>query len=50
MFALLSENGAMERLQDFDLVLFGGTGDPAMRKLLPVTCRGDLAGEWSGEG
>ena len=26
----------METLPDFDMVLFGGTGDLAMRKLLPA--------------
>jgi glucose-6-phosphate 1-dehydrogenase len=33
-------------LQDFDLVLFGGTGDLAMRKLLPALFRRFLAGHF----
>jgi glucose-6-phosphate 1-dehydrogenase len=34
----------MEQPPVFDLVLFGGTGDLAMRKLLPALYRRDLAG------
>jgi glucose-6-phosphate 1-dehydrogenase len=47
MFGVLAENGAMEKLQDFDLVLFGGTGDLAMRKLLPAMYRRYLAGQFA---
>lgn len=36
----------MEKLQDFDLVLFGGTGDLAMRKLLPALYRRFIAGQF----
>jgi len=36
----------MEKLQDFDLVLFGGTGDLAMRKLLPALYRRFVAGQF----
>jgi glucose-6-phosphate 1-dehydrogenase len=36
----------METLQDFDLVLFGGTGDLAMRKLLPALYRRFAAGQF----
>ena len=32
-------------MQAFDLVLFGGTGDLAMRKLLPALFRRHLAGQ-----
>ena len=35
----------METLQDFDLILFGGTGDLAMRKLLPALYRRFAAGQ-----
>ncbi len=34
----------------FDLVLFGGTGDLAMRKLLPALYRRDCAGQLPGNG
>jgi glucose-6-phosphate 1-dehydrogenase len=37
----------METLQPFDLVLFGGTGDLAMRKLLPALCRRFAAGQFA---
>ncbi len=36
----------METLQAFDLVLFGGTGDLAMRKLLPALFRRFVAGQF----
>ncbi len=36
----------MEMLEDFDLVLFGGTGDLAMRKLLPALYRRFAAGQF----
>jgi len=36
----------METLQPFDLVLFGGTGDLAMRKLLPALYRRYVAGQF----
>lgn len=36
----------METLQDFDLILFGGTGDLAMRKLLPALYRRFAAGQF----
>jgi glucose-6-phosphate 1-dehydrogenase len=36
----------MEKLGDFDLVLFGGTGDLAMRKLLPALYRRFIAGQF----
>jgi glucose-6-phosphate 1-dehydrogenase len=36
----------MDALQDFDLVLFGGTGDLAMRKLLPALYRRFVAGQF----
>ena len=35
-----------KQLQDFDLVLFGGTGDLAMRKLLPALFRRFVAGQF----
>jgi glucose-6-phosphate 1-dehydrogenase len=35
-----------KQLPDFDLVLFGGTGDLAMRKLLPALFRRFLAGQF----
>lgn len=37
----------MQSLPDFDLVLFGGTGDLAMRKLLPALYRRVAAGQIS---
>jgi len=37
---------APQQLPDFDLVLFGGTGDLAMRKLLPALFRRYLAGQF----
>ena len=37
---------AAKQLPDFDLVLFGGTGDLAMRKLLPALYRRFLAGQF----
>ncbi len=37
---------AAKQLHDFDLVLFGGTGDLAMRKLLPALFRRYLAGQF----
>jgi glucose-6-phosphate 1-dehydrogenase len=46
MFVPLSENDYMETLRDFDLVLFGGTGDLAMRKLLPAMYRRHAAGQF----
>jgi glucose-6-phosphate 1-dehydrogenase len=42
----LTQNAVMETLQDFDLVLFGGTGDLAMRKLLPALYRRFVAGQF----
>ncbi|HEV7631544.1 MAG TPA: glucose-6-phosphate dehydrogenase [Steroidobacteraceae bacterium] len=36
----------MNVLQSFDLILFGGTGDLAMRKLLPALYRRFLAGQF----
>ncbi|MGH8176443.1 MAG: glucose-6-phosphate dehydrogenase [Steroidobacter sp.] len=38
----------MQSLPTFDLVLFGGTGDLAMRKLLPALYRRMVAGQLSG--
>ena len=35
----------MQVLPDFDLILFGGTGDLAMRKLLPALYRRTAAGQ-----
>ena len=35
----------MQKLEPFDLVLFGGTGDLAMRKLLPALYRRVVAGQ-----
>ncbi|MEO7774491.1 MAG: glucose-6-phosphate dehydrogenase [Steroidobacteraceae bacterium] len=35
----------MEQARVFDLILFGGTGDLAMRKLLPAMYRRDVAGQ-----
>jgi glucose-6-phosphate 1-dehydrogenase len=35
----------MQSLPKFDLVLFGGTGDLAMRKLLPALYRRSCAGQ-----
>jgi len=46
MLGALAENDHMETLQDFDLVLFGGTGDLAMRKLLPALYRRFVAGQF----
>ena len=37
----------MQALPTFDLVLFGGTGDLAMRKLLPALYRRKVAGQMS---
>jgi glucose-6-phosphate 1-dehydrogenase len=45
----MREDQRMEKLQDFDLVLFGGTGDLAMRKLLPALYRRFLAGQFPPE-
>jgi glucose-6-phosphate 1-dehydrogenase len=42
----MTEYQRMERLHDFDLVLFGGTGDLAMRKLLPALYRRFVAGQF----
>jgi glucose-6-phosphate 1-dehydrogenase len=39
----------MQSLPTFDLVLFGGTGDLAMRKLLPALYRRSCAGQIVGE-
>lgn len=36
-------------LQAFDLILFGGTGDLAMRKLLPALYRRNAAGQFAPE-
>ncbi len=36
----------MQKLQAFDLVLFGGTGDLALRKLLPALYRRFVAGQF----
>ena len=41
-----NSSAAPKQLQDFDLVLFGGTGDLAMRKLLPALFRRYLAGQF----
>ena len=38
----------MQSLPKFDLVLFGGTGDLAMRKLLPALYRRSCAGQIDG--
>jgi glucose-6-phosphate 1-dehydrogenase len=46
MLALPAQNDWMETLQEFDLILFGGTGDLAMRKLLPALYRRFLAGQF----
>src|SRR6202012_4786403 len=35
----------MQKLEPFDLILFGGTGDLAMRKLLPALYRRVSAGQ-----
>ncbi|MEJ0007021.1 MAG: hypothetical protein WDM77_11805 [Steroidobacteraceae bacterium] len=35
----------MQKLQPFDLILFGGTGDLAMRKLMPALYRRVRAGQ-----
>src|SRR5690606_15276323 len=37
----------MQTLPDFDLILFGGTGDLAMRKLLPALFRRRACGQMS---
>src|SRR6187549_483725 len=44
-----ARDGARGRpmLQAFDLILFGGTGDLAMRKLLPALYRRHVAGQFS---
>lgn len=39
----------MQSLPIFDLILFGGTGDLAMRKLLPALYRRSCAGQFDGE-
>ena len=41
-----NSSAAPKQLQDFDMVLFGGTGDLAMRKLLPALFRRFLAGQF----
>jgi glucose-6-phosphate 1-dehydrogenase len=46
MLRSVAENAVVEALQDFDLVLFGGTGDLAMRKLLPALYRRFVAGQF----
>ncbi len=46
MTAAKTNSTAPARLQDFDLVLFGGTGDLAMRKLLPALFRRFVAGQF----
>ena len=46
MAAAKQDSGGTKQLQDFDLVLFGGTGDLAMRKLLPALYRRFLAGHF----
>jgi glucose-6-phosphate 1-dehydrogenase len=46
MLQSVKDNAGMETLQDFDLVLFGGTGDLAMRKLLPALYRRYVAGQF----
>src|SRR5688572_30137820 len=38
----------MQSLPTFDLILFGGTGDLAMRKLLPALYRRSCAGQIDG--
>ena len=40
------DRSTLAKLPDFDLVLFGGTGDLAMRKLLPALFRRYLAGQF----
>jgi glucose-6-phosphate 1-dehydrogenase len=45
----MPEYCGMEKLQAFDLVLFGGTGDLAMRKLLPALYRRFVAGQFPAE-
>ncbi len=35
----------MQKLEPFDLILFGGTGDLAMRKLMPALYRRVRAGQ-----
>jgi glucose-6-phosphate 1-dehydrogenase len=42
-----SETGIMQPIPGFDLVLFGGTGDLAMRKLLPALYKRAVAGQLS---
>ncbi len=37
----------MQKLEPFDLILFGGTGDLAMRKLMPALYRRVSAGQIS---
>jgi len=39
----------MQPLPSFDLILFGGTGDLALRKLLPALYRRELAGQLSAD-
>jgi glucose-6-phosphate 1-dehydrogenase len=46
MVGAMAENAAVEALNTFDLVLFGGTGDLAMRKLLPALYRRFIAGQF----
>ncbi len=46
MTAAQITQASARRLPDFDLVLFGGTGDLAMRKLLPALFRRYLAGQF----
>ena len=41
-----AKNSAPTRLQNFDLVLFGGTGDLALRKLLPALFRRFVADQF----
>ena len=46
MSSFKDHSAALKQLPDFDLVLFGGTGDLAMRKLLPALFRRFLAGQF----
>jgi glucose-6-phosphate 1-dehydrogenase len=44
--AAKNPSSAPKQLPEFDLILFGGTGDLAMRKLLPALFRRYLAGQF----
>src|SRR5262245_7626990 len=44
---MMSDSCGRQMLEAFDLILFGGTGDLAMRKLLPALYRRHAAGQFA---